>query len=151
MHIYGELAIERIEGFDIGNCSRDSSNNTKANNQCPKISLLASGYFSIYMIMANVLLLNLLIATFNYTYKTIKDNSEKWYSYQKLLIIKDFISIPLLPPPLNIPFIIIGLIKIYYRSRNKEIYSNFIDFIQFDKNYNLNWQDIARKKTKKKQ
>ncbi|XP_066271870.1 transient receptor potential cation channel subfamily M member-like 2 [Branchiostoma lanceolatum] len=53
-----------------------------------------------YMLVTNVLLLNLLIAMFNYTFQKIQDESELHWKYQRYFLIEEYVSRPWGPPPL---------------------------------------------------
>ncbi|KAI8499390.1 Transient receptor putative cation channel sub M member 2 [Branchiostoma belcheri] len=55
---------------------------------------------AVYMLVTNVLLLNLLIAMFNYTFQKIQDESEVHWKYQRYFVIEEYVSRPWGPPPL---------------------------------------------------
>ncbi|CAD5126251.1 DgyrCDS14416 [Dimorphilus gyrociliatus] len=89
--MYGELFLDDIEG-----------NNQDCNNSCPEKSWLALILFAIYMVIVNILLLNLLIAMFSSTYEKVESESEIIYKYQRFELINEYIRKPFLPPPLNV-------------------------------------------------
>ena len=63
---FTQCTIVRVAG-DIGECSFNRSLYSKPDVQrCPEKSWLAIVLFAAYMIMSNVLLLNLLVAMFRY-------------------------------------------------------------------------------------
>ncbi|XP_035660504.1 transient receptor potential cation channel subfamily M member-like 2 isoform X2 [Branchiostoma floridae] len=55
---------------------------------------------AVYMLVTNVLLLNLLIAMFNYTFQKIQDESELHWKYQRYFLIEEYVGKPWGPPPL---------------------------------------------------
>jgi hypothetical protein len=60
-----------------------------------------------YVMLANVVLVNLLIAMFSDTYSRIKKNAEVEYHYQRFLPIFEFNHVVYaLPPPLNLPWLL---------------------------------------------
>uniref|UniRef100_A0A3B3XDG1 Ion transport domain-containing protein n=1 Tax=Poecilia mexicana TaxID=48701 RepID=A0A3B3XDG1_9TELE len=65
----------------------------------------------VYLLFANILLLNLLIAIFNYTFDEIQDNTDKIWKYQRYQLIKEYYSRPVPPPP----FIIFSHLYLFIR------------------------------------
>ncbi|XP_028404438.1 transient receptor potential cation channel subfamily M member 2-like isoform X2 [Dendronephthya gigantea] len=56
----------------------------------------------IYMLLTNVLLLNLLIAIFNYTFEKIQESSDRVWKFKRYGLIREFHDRPTLVPPLMI-------------------------------------------------
>ncbi|WAR05185.1 TRPM1-like protein [Mya arenaria] len=54
----------------------------------------------IYMMIANVLLLNLLIAMFSNTFRKVQDNTDKHWHFQRYSLINEYYNRPVLFPPL---------------------------------------------------
>ncbi|KAJ3591817.1 hypothetical protein NHX12_006949 [Muraenolepis orangiensis] len=54
----------------------------------------------VYLLFANILLLNLLIAIFNYTFQEVHDNTDSIWKFQRYELIKEYHSRPTAPPPL---------------------------------------------------
>ena len=52
-----------------------------------------------YMMVANVIMLNILIAMFNHRYEYVQAKSHYVHSYQRYLLTMEYIDKPLLPPP----------------------------------------------------
>nr|CAB3267283.1 transient receptor potential cation channel subfamily M member 1-like [Phallusia mammillata] len=67
---------------------------------CVVGSWIAPTFMTIYLLVANILLLNLLIAVFNNTYARVKSYSDKIWKFQRYLTIVEFELRPVLPPPL---------------------------------------------------
>lgn len=137
LHIYGELKLERIEIDENNACNLT----VEAVDKCPKFSWLAFTYFVIYMIIVNILLVNLLIATITNTFLNVRKNAEKWYCYQKLLIIKDFTAKPMFPPPLNLLIFLFRLCLPLICGKNRTAFGDYRINVSFDE---INWQDIAK-------
>ena len=57
---------------------------------------------TIYLLVANILLLNLLIAVFNNTFARVKQESNKIWACKRYLVIMQYEAHPLFPPPLII-------------------------------------------------
>ncbi|XP_052805159.1 transient receptor potential cation channel subfamily M member-like 2 isoform X2 [Mya arenaria] len=100
-NIYGELFLEEIEGE--ADCSYDATlwlNGTQA--RCPTDTgkWLVPIMMGIYMMIANVLLLNLLIAMFSNTFRKVQDNTDKHWHFQRYSLINEYYNRPVLFPPL---------------------------------------------------
>uniref|UniRef100_A0A3P9H183 Transient receptor potential cation channel, subfamily M, member 2 n=1 Tax=Oryzias latipes TaxID=8090 RepID=A0A3P9H183_ORYLA len=63
----------------------------------------------VYLLFANILLLNLLIAIFNFTFQEVQDNTDRIWKFQRYELIKEYHSRPAAPPP----FIIFSYTRFY--------------------------------------
>ncbi|CAF1526665.1 unnamed protein product, partial [Adineta steineri] len=80
----------------------------------------------LFVAIANVLLLNVLVALFNLTIQNVQDQSHELWRYQRFLLVSEYRDKPLLPPPFNFLyylFIFIGylirlLMTIYRKYRH---------------------------------
>ncbi|KAK2189315.1 hypothetical protein NP493_109g04031 [Ridgeia piscesae] len=59
---------------------------------------------AIYILFASILMPNLLIAKFSYTFQKIQENINQVWCSQRYRAIKDYYGRPPLPPPLNVVF-----------------------------------------------
>uniref|UniRef100_A0A8C3ASF2 Transient receptor potential cation channel, subfamily M, member 2 n=1 Tax=Cyclopterus lumpus TaxID=8103 RepID=A0A8C3ASF2_CYCLU len=66
----------------------------------------------VYLLFANILLLNLLIAIFNFTFQTVQDNTDRIWKFQRYELIKEYHSRPAAPPP----FIIFSHFYLFIRN-----------------------------------
>uniref|UniRef100_A0A3B3CWT1 Transient receptor potential cation channel, subfamily M, member 2 n=1 Tax=Oryzias melastigma TaxID=30732 RepID=A0A3B3CWT1_ORYME len=66
----------------------------------------------VYLLFANILLLNLLIAIFNFTFQEVQDNTDRIWKFQRYELIKEYYSRPAAPPP----FIIFSHLSLLIRS-----------------------------------
>ena len=72
--------------------------------RCPNKHKMVEVLQALYMLIANVLLLNLLIALFSNTFTTIQANAEKYWKFQRYSLIREYYYRPSFVPP----FIIIS-------------------------------------------
>ncbi|XP_074649507.1 transient receptor potential cation channel subfamily M member-like 2 isoform X2 [Tubulanus polymorphus] len=103
--MYGELFLDEMEGKNTETCSRNPmiyNNETSGYSRCSQSNWLAPALFAVYMILTNVLLLNLLIAMFSYTFQTVQDNSEKVWRFYRYSLIFEYFDRPTLAAPLII-------------------------------------------------
>ncbi|XP_067459474.1 transient receptor potential cation channel subfamily M member 2-like isoform X1 [Thunnus thynnus] len=105
--------------FDINSCSRDGIDPLKP--KCPVLNENKTPAFPqwltiimlcVYLLFANILLLNLLIAIFNFTFQEVQDNTDKIWKFQRYELIKEYHSRPAAPPP----FIIFSHLYLFIRN-----------------------------------
>ncbi|MGH0117659.1 UNVERIFIED_CONTAM: hypothetical protein FKN15_041851 [Acipenser sinensis] len=108
--IFGHIP-EKIDNkdFDISRCTVAGTDPLKP--KCPVLSdnnqpafphWVTIIFLCIYLLFANILLLNLLIAMFNYTFQDVQDNTDKIWKFQRYGLIVEYHSQPPFPPPLII-------------------------------------------------
>uniref|UniRef100_A0A673LHM8 Transient receptor potential cation channel subfamily M member 2 n=1 Tax=Sinocyclocheilus rhinocerous TaxID=307959 RepID=A0A673LHM8_9TELE len=104
--------------FDVGSCSVNGSDPLKP--KCPVLNddnmpafpeWLTIIMLCVYLLFANILLLNLLIAIFNYTFQEVQDNTDTIWKFQRYELIKEYHSRPALPPP----FILLSHLILFIR------------------------------------
>uniref|UniRef100_A0A6Q2YH30 Transient receptor potential cation channel, subfamily M, member 2 n=1 Tax=Esox lucius TaxID=8010 RepID=A0A6Q2YH30_ESOLU len=104
--------------FDISACTVNGTDPLKP--KCPVLNedqrpafpeWLTIILLCVYLLFANILLLNLLIAIFNYTFQEVQDNTDNIWKFQRYELIKEYYSRPALPPP----FILLSHIYIFIR------------------------------------
>ncbi|XP_045910552.1 transient receptor potential cation channel subfamily M member 2 isoform X2 [Micropterus dolomieu] len=95
--------------FDINSCSMNGDDPLKPKcpvlneNQTPAFPVwLTIIMICVYLLFANILLLNLLIAIFNFTFQEVQDNTDRIWKFQRYELIKEYHSRPAAPPPLII-------------------------------------------------
>lgn len=105
--IYGTIKIlDDFDRFDA-NCS--------AHHDCPDNFSFSYSYLllMVYMIIANVLLVNLLIAMFSNTFQRVQDNADEIWKYQRYWLVYEYVDTPLFPPPLNCLSYVFNIIRYY--------------------------------------
>nr|KAI8744050.1 transient receptor potential cation channel subfamily M member 2-like [Biomphalaria glabrata] len=99
--IYGELFLDDIE--DPETCTNNATEySTYTIKRCPSE---VGKYFvpillGFYMLMTTVLLLNLLIAMFSYTFEQIQGNTDMHWCFQRFKLVLEYTERPAFPPPL---------------------------------------------------
>ncbi|KAJ7365831.1 Transient receptor putative cation channel sub M member 7 [Desmophyllum pertusum] len=105
--VYGELFIE-----DTG--YSDGQNTTAFNT--PSYDnfggTLVTVIMALFLLVANILLLNLLIAIFNNTFSNVQANSNQIWKFQRYQLIMEYAHRPVLVPP----FIIINHLYLIYKA-----------------------------------
>ncbi|XP_006816700.2 transient receptor potential cation channel subfamily M member 1-like [Saccoglossus kowalevskii] len=101
--LYGELFLEEVECLiDNETCHTDP----RYLDTCPdvpdNIRWVAPTLTAIYMLISNILLINLLIAMFSYTFQKVQDNSETIWRFYRYELISEYHDRPTLAPPLII-------------------------------------------------
>ncbi|KAM6934197.1 transient receptor potential cation channel subfamily M member 2 [Xenentodon cancila] len=95
--------------FDVNSCSMNATDPLKP--KCPVLKEDQTPAFPewltiimlcIYLLFANILLLNLLIAIFNFTFQEVQENTDRIWKFQRYELIKEYHSRPVFPPPLII-------------------------------------------------
>ncbi|KAK3607930.1 hypothetical protein CHS0354_006523 [Potamilus streckersoni] len=99
-NIFGELMLEEIEGAD--NCSDNIA--LYGNGTVPRCPTQAGKYavpvmMGIYMLMTNILLLSLLIATFSYSIEKVKQDTDLHCSLHRYNLICEYCTKPWLAHP----------------------------------------------------
>uniref|UniRef100_A0AAQ4QDD8 Transient receptor potential cation channel, subfamily M, member 2 n=1 Tax=Gasterosteus aculeatus aculeatus TaxID=481459 RepID=A0AAQ4QDD8_GASAC len=92
--------------FDLDSCSMNGTDPLKP--KCPVLNENLTPAFPewltiimlcVYLLFANILLLNLLIAIFNFTFQTVQDNTDRIWKFQRYELIQEYHSRPAAPPP----------------------------------------------------
>ncbi|XP_060065040.1 transient receptor potential cation channel subfamily M member-like 2 [Ylistrum balloti] len=101
-NLYGELILDEME-IKEPECSFDPL--LYENDTLPRCPTQIGGYvvpilMGFYMMIANILLLNLLIAMFSNTFQKVQENSDLYWCFQRFTLIYDYSCRPVLPPPL---------------------------------------------------
>ncbi|XP_034042353.1 transient receptor potential cation channel subfamily M member 2 isoform X2 [Thalassophryne amazonica] len=118
--IFGNVPtnIDNAE-FNIDSCSMNGTDPLKP--KCPVLNENETPAFPewltiimlcVYLLFANILLLNLLIAIFNFTFEEVQDNTDRIWKFQRYELIKEYYSRPAAPPP----FIILSHLYLFIRN-----------------------------------
>ncbi|CAH1774148.1 unnamed protein product [Owenia fusiformis] len=123
--MYGELFLEEIEGQE--DCTTDFalySNGTLP--RCPTYlgTQLMPMLLALYMLFTNVLMLNLLIAMFSYTFDKIHESNDAVWKFQRYSLVKEYFDRPPLAPPLIIFAHLFLLIRMCIRTSCGKCLSN---------------------------
>ncbi|KAI0235847.1 Transient receptor potential cation channel subfamily M member 2 [Lamellibrachia satsuma] len=109
-----EAITERVKNI-VGSGTLACDASPTANSTLPRCpentAFVPSTLMAIYILFANVLMLNLLIAMFSYTFNKIQTNTDEHWFFQRYFLIKEYHDRPPLPPP----FIVISHIVLLLR------------------------------------
>lgn len=118
--IFGDFPTNiDYSAFDIDSCTMNGTDPLKP--KCPVLNdnntpafpeWLTIIMLCVYLLFANILLLNLLIAIFNFTFEEVQDNTDRIWKFQRYELIKEYHSRPAAPPP----FIIFSHLHLFVRS-----------------------------------
>uniref|UniRef100_A0A1A7X7P7 Transient receptor potential cation channel, subfamily M, member 2 n=1 Tax=Iconisemion striatum TaxID=60296 RepID=A0A1A7X7P7_9TELE len=138
--------------LDLNSCSADGTDPLKPkcpvlkDNQIPVLSeWLTIIMLCVYLLFANILLLNLLIAIFNFTFQEVQDNTDRIWKFQRYELIKEYHSHPAAPPP----FIILSHIWLFIRRmvlrRSAIRYKEFKNELpQMEEEELLSWEALMK-------
>ncbi|KAK3091338.1 hypothetical protein FSP39_019071 [Pinctada imbricata] len=100
--LYGESFSEFLEDQEQSNCTSDrsmyevSTDLERCAEKDPTVPIVSA----IYMLISNLLLVNLVIAMFSYTFDAVTANAEKLWRFQKYVVITDYEE--KIPSPFNL-------------------------------------------------
>uniref|UniRef100_A0A3Q3KGY4 Transient receptor potential cation channel, subfamily M, member 2 n=1 Tax=Mastacembelus armatus TaxID=205130 RepID=A0A3Q3KGY4_9TELE len=127
--IFGNFPTNIDITFDINSCSMSGTDPLKP--KCPVLDdnqnpvfpeWLTITLLCVYLLFANILLLNLLIAIFNFTFEEVQDNTDRIWKFQRYELIKEYHSRPAAPPPFiilsHIYLLISKMISSLVRAKN---------------------------------
>ncbi|XP_022086912.1 transient receptor potential cation channel subfamily M member 3-like isoform X2 [Acanthaster planci] len=104
--VYGELFPDAENNQDTYNVTAEPQAEI---NEWDRVIVI--GIMSVYLMISNVLLLNLLIAIFNNTFTRVHDNASEIWKFQRYRLIMEYSEKPFLPAPFTIIIHVIMVIK----------------------------------------
>uniref|UniRef100_A0A3B5KUZ3 Uncharacterized protein n=1 Tax=Xiphophorus couchianus TaxID=32473 RepID=A0A3B5KUZ3_9TELE len=144
--IFGICVLSPADAaFDINSCSMNGTDPLKP--KCPVLNENQMPVFPewltiimlcVYLLFANILLLNLLIAIFNYTFEEVHDNTDSIWKFQRYELIKEYYSRPAAPPP----FII--FCHLYLFIRKMVLFKAPISSTEFKEEELLSWEALMK-------
>uniref|UniRef100_A0A8D1MWL0 Transient receptor potential cation channel subfamily M member 1 n=1 Tax=Sus scrofa TaxID=9823 RepID=A0A8D1MWL0_PIG len=122
--IYGEVFADQIDlyAMEINPPCGDNQYDEEGKRLPPCIpgAWLTPAIMACYLLVANILLVNLLIAVFNNTFFEVKSISNQVWKFQRYQLIMTFHDRPVLPPPMIIlSHIYIIIMRLSRRCRKK--------------------------------
>ncbi|XP_026074779.1 transient receptor potential cation channel subfamily M member 2-like [Carassius auratus] len=130
--------------FDLDSCSMNGSEPLKP--KCPVLNddnmpafpeWLTIIMLCVYLLFANILLLNLLIAIFNYTFEEVQDNTDTIWKFQRYELIKEYHSRPALPPPFILLSHLILFIRAVLQRHSPQKHKTFRQELEQNEEYEL--------------
>ncbi|XP_069764715.1 transient receptor potential cation channel subfamily M member 4-like isoform X2 [Narcine bancroftii] len=122
LQIFGQIPLNELDAaqMPLSNCTDDPvailmeelppCTNTYAN-------WLVILLLTIFLLVANILLVNLLIAMFSYTFNKVQENSDIYWKFQRYKLIVEYHKRPALPPP----FIVISHLNIFIKRNIRKV------------------------------
>ncbi|XP_061188845.1 transient receptor potential cation channel subfamily M member-like 2 [Saccostrea echinata] len=116
-NLYGELLLEDLEAKEP-ECSFDPA--VYSSGILPRCAvkhrrLVGMAMMGIYLLFANVMLLNILIAMFSDTYQRVQTQRNQKWNYERYALVKEFQRVPVIPMPVGALIYIHYLIRWIYR------------------------------------
>lgn len=103
--LYAELNLEHLDGSDQSECTNVTSvwESDTSINRCPQEDWTVQAVAAIYLLFSNLLLVNLVIAMFSFTFERVQENSEKLWRFERYTVINDYDW--RIPSPINLVFL----------------------------------------------
>lgn len=103
--LYAEINMGILEGKEPANCTFERSvwEADPSQDRCSESDWTVQGIAAIYLLFSNLLLVNLVIAKFSYTFEKVQENSEKIWHFEKYTVLADYEW--RIPSPINIFFL----------------------------------------------
>ncbi|XP_062566533.1 transient receptor potential cation channel subfamily M member 2-like, partial [Saccostrea cucullata] len=100
--LYGEINNEVLEGEELSGCTNDTNiwKTDTSIDRCPEEDWTVIAVAGFYMLFSNLLLVNLVIAMFSYTFERVQQNSEKLWRFHRCTVINDYEQ--RIPSPINL-------------------------------------------------
>ncbi|XP_072021621.1 transient receptor potential cation channel subfamily M member 5-like [Amphiura filiformis] len=106
--IYGELFLEDIVASPSdGTCTNNHTDVELGMPMCPENTIIGVLLLGLYMVISNVLLLNLLIAMFGNTFQNVEEETDVIWKNQFYFITMEYFTGPILTLHFLLPWIII--------------------------------------------
>ncbi|KAM9784085.1 transient receptor potential cation channel subfamily M member 4a isoform 1-T1 [Syngnathus typhle] len=115
LHIYGLLPMEEVDAelFQQPNCTNNRTLIQAGAEPCMNTyaNWLVILLQTVYLLVTNILLINLLIAIFSYTFNLVQERSDIYWKFQRYSLIVEYHARPCLAPP----FIIISHLNVFIK------------------------------------
>lgn len=99
--LYGEFNLDFLHGTDHSDCNVTRIwESDMSMNRCPHADWTVPFIASIFVLFSNLLLVNLVIAMFSYTFERVKNVSEKLWYFQRYTVITNYSH--RIPSPFNL-------------------------------------------------
>lgn len=118
--IYGELALEELEEDSYKRYCNDTKTYIPSRHSHPLITI----FLMLYLIVMNLVLLNLLIALFTKSFDKVKEDSKFYFSYMNYDLVFEYKRKSVFPPPFNILY---WMYKLFIWVKNKVKSTNFLN------------------------
>uniref|UniRef100_A0A914VVE5 Uncharacterized protein n=1 Tax=Plectus sambesii TaxID=2011161 RepID=A0A914VVE5_9BILA len=99
--LYGELSLDNTIEGNLDGCDGNVTMNARG-EWCPRRFWPVAFLLGIYLLVGNILLVNLLIAIFSHVFEDVHLNSLEIWKFEMFGLSTEFAQMPILPPPLTI-------------------------------------------------
>ncbi|XP_070778552.1 transient receptor potential cation channel subfamily M member 4a isoform X2 [Enoplosus armatus] len=149
LHIFGQIPIHEMDADKLEevNCTNDATRIEAGEEPCVNTfaNWLVVILLVIYLLFTNIVLVNLLIAMFSYTFSKVQERSDTYWKFQRYNLIVEYHSRPCLAPP----FIIISHLHLFIKRYIRRIPSvkrkHFVLALRGRKASRLNtWEAIQK-------
>ncbi|XP_027891969.1 transient receptor potential cation channel subfamily M member 4-like isoform X1 [Xiphophorus couchianus] len=121
LHIYGQIPVEEVDVKHVWDveCTENLTLIEEGAEQCrnPSGNWLVVILLMVYLLVTNILLINLLIAMFSNTFTEVQANSEFYWKFQRYNLIVQYHCRPSLAPP----FIIFSHINLFIKRKIRKV------------------------------
>ncbi|GAA6100540.1 transient receptor potential cation channel subfamily M member 4a, partial [Tachysurus ichikawai] len=121
LHIFGQIPLDEIDAHKRIQkvCTSNVTLIQQGAEPCPQseANWLVLILLSIYLLVTNILLLNLLIAMFSYTFSKVQEHSDVHWKFQRYNLIVEYHSRPCLAPP----FIILSHLRLFIKRTIRKV------------------------------
>ncbi|XP_037648686.1 transient receptor potential cation channel subfamily M member 4a isoform X1 [Sebastes umbrosus] len=121
LHIFGQIPINEMDADKVTdiNCTNDAARIEAGEEPCMSTyaNWLVVILLVIYLLFTNIVLVNLLIAMFSYTFSKVQERSDTYWKFQRHNLIVEYHSRPCLAPP----FIIISHLHLFVKRYIRQI------------------------------
>ncbi|XP_070703888.1 transient receptor potential cation channel subfamily M member 4a [Pempheris klunzingeri] len=115
LHIFGQIPIHEMDADKLEevNCTNNATRIEAGEEPCLNTfaNWLVVILLVIYLLFTNIVLVNLLIAMFSYTFSKVQERSDTYWKFQRYNLIVEYHSRPCLAPP----FIIISHLHLFVK------------------------------------
>ncbi|OAF71847.1 hypothetical protein A3Q56_00397 [Intoshia linei] len=129
--MYGELFLDELEGKQT--CTNQTSLVTSSLPRCvdPSVNWLTPIMLGLYILITQVLMFNLVIAMFSYTFSKIQDNTDLHWHFSRFQLIKEYHNKPKIPPPIIILTFFKNSLKFIYKKCCKNSTARESHFVRY--------------------
>uniref|UniRef100_A0A8C6PKT7 Transient receptor potential cation channel, subfamily M, member 4a n=1 Tax=Nothobranchius furzeri TaxID=105023 RepID=A0A8C6PKT7_NOTFU len=123
LHIFGQIPIDELDADKLRQmeCTYNSTEIKAGAEPCLSIyaNWLVVVLLVIFLLFTNIVLVNLLIAMFSYTFSKVQENSDIYWKFQRYNLIVEYHYRPCVAPP----FIIFSHIQIFIKRKIRRVAS----------------------------
>ncbi|XP_071180089.1 transient receptor potential cation channel subfamily M member 8-like isoform X2 [Mytilus edulis] len=133
---YGELFLEEIDDDESCRAQLNITDGVPDVSFCRTYHWLVPVFLAAYLMIGNVLLLNLLIAIFSNVFQEVEVNSNRIWKYQMYMLVMEFDTKASLVPPLSIFIHIYLVVKWVFRhtcckkAKGRQYGSRHLEYLQ---------------------